>query len=263
MTSQVIDRMAVEVDGPGDARQGDAILCIHGLGATSNFYTPLCLALSSRYRMVRPDLPGSGRSPARDGLSVPLFAEAMARVARSLGLERAHVIGHSLGSIVAQHLALNEPKLVRSLALLGPLLAPPEAARQGLKDRAKKARSEGMAEIAGQILQAATSTDTRNNQPVAAALVRELVMRQDPEGYARSCEALAAAEAAEIQHIACPTLLVTGDEDAVGTPSGARAMAERIPGARLVILPRCGHWTMLERPVESTAALKEFYAGRA
>jgi pimeloyl-ACP methyl ester carboxylesterase len=263
MTSHVIDRMAVEVDGPGDASQGDAILCIHGLGATSNFYTPLCLALANRYRVVRPDLPGSGRSPARDGLSIPLFAEAMARVARSLGLERAHVIGHSLGSIVAQHLALREPKLVRSLALLGPLLAPPEAARQGLRDRAKKARSEGMAEIAGQILQAATSTDTRNNQPVAAALVRELVMRQDPEGYARSCEALAAAEAAEIQHIACPTLLVTGDEDAIGTPSGARAMAERIRGARLVILPRCGHWTMLERPVESTAALKEFYAGRA
>ena len=263
MTSQVIDRMAVEVDGPGGASQGDAILCIHGLGATSNFYTPLCLALASRYRVVRPDLPGSGRSPARDGLSVPLFAEAMARVARSLGLERAHVIGHSLGSIVAQHLALREPKLVRSLALLGPLLAPPEAARQGLKDRAKKARSEGMAEIAGQILQAATSTDTRNNQPVAAALVRELVMRQDPEGYARSCEALAAAEAAEIQHIACPTLIITGDEDAIGTPSGARALAERIPGARLVILPRCGHWTMLERPVESTAALKELYAGRA
>ena len=263
MTSQVIDRMAVEVDGPGGASQGDAILCIHGLGATSNFYTPLCLALASRYRVVRPDLPGSGRSPARDGLSVPLFAEAMARVARSLGLERAHVIGHSLGSIVAQHLALSEPKLVRSLALLGPLLAPPEAARQGLKDRAKKARSEGMAEIAVQILQAATSADTRNNQPVAAALVRELVMRQDPEGYARSCEALAAAEAAEIQHIACPTLIITGDEDAIGTPSGARAMAERIPRARLVILPRCGHWTMLERPVESTTALKEFYAGRA
>ena len=69
MTSQVIDRMAVEVDGPGGASQGDAILCIHGLGATSNFYTPLCLALASRYRVVRPDLPGSGRSPARDGLT--------------------------------------------------------------------------------------------------------------------------------------------------------------------------------------------------
>lgn len=260
MSSQVIDRMAVEVDGQGS---GDAILCIHGLGATSNFYTPTCLALANRYRVVRPDLPGSGRSPAREGLSIQLFVEAIARVARALEIERAHVIGHSLGSIVAQHLALQEPKLVRSLALLGPLLAPPDAGRQGLRDRAKKARAEGMAGIAEQILQAATSTDTRNNQPVAVALVRELVMRQDPEGYARSCEALAAAEAADIARIACPTLLVTGEEDAVGTPSGARAMAERIAGARLVILPRCGHWTTLERPVESNAALKEFYAGRA
>ena len=212
---------------------------------------------------MRPDLPGSGRSPAREGLSIRLFVEAIARVARALEIERAHVIGHSLGSIVAQHLALQEPKLVRSLALLGPLLAPPDAGRQGLRDRAKKARAEGMAGIAEQILQAATATDTRNNQPVAVALVRELVMRQDPEGYARSCEALAAAEAADIARIACPTLLVTGEEDAVGTPSGARAMAERIPGARLVILPRCGHWTTLERPVELSAALKDFYAGRA
>jgi 3-oxoadipate enol-lactonase len=248
MSTQVIDRMAVEVDGPGPggAKEGDAIICIHGLGATSNFYTPTCLALANRYRFVRPDLPGSGRSPPREGLSIQLFVEAIQRVARTLEIERAHVIGHSLGSIVAQHLALQEPRLVRSL-----------------RDRAKKARAEGMSGIADQILQAATSTDTRNNQPVAVALVRELVMRQDPEGYARGCEALAATEAADIARIACPTLLVTGEEDAVGTPSGARVMAERIPGARLVILPRCGHWTTLERPVESTAALKEFYAGRA
>ncbi len=261
MSSQVIDRMAVEVDGQS---LSDAVICIHGLGATSNFYTPTCLALANRYRFVRPDLPGSrGAAPPGKGSRSRLFVEAIARVARTLEIERAHVIGHSLGSIVAQHLALQAPKLVRSLALLGPLLAPPDAGAQGLRDRAKKARAEGMAGIAEQILQAATSTDTRNNQPVAVALVRELVMRQEPEGYARSCEALAAAEAADIARIACPTLLVTGEEDAVGTPSGARVMAERIPGARLVISPRCGHWTTIERPVGSSAALKEFYAGRA
>jgi pimeloyl-ACP methyl ester carboxylesterase len=258
MSSQVIDRMAVEVDG-----QGDAVLCIHGLGATSNFYTPTCYALAGRYRLVRPDLPGLGRSPTRDGLSIALFAQAMVRVVRALGLDRVHVIGHSLGSVIAQHLALQEPKLVRSLALLGPLQAPPEPARQALRARAQKVRAEGMAEIADQVLQATTSADTRNNQSVAAALVRELLMRQDPEGYAQSCEALAAAEPAEIAHIACPTLLVTGEEDPIGTPSGTRMMAERIPGARVVILPRAGHWTTLERPAECAVALKEFYAGRA
>ena len=258
MSTETIERLAVEVDG-----RGDALLCVAGLGGTSNFYTPLALAFAGRYRVVRPDLPGSGRSPAREETSIQGFVEALRRLARTLGIERAHVVGHSMGSIVCQHLALQEPRLVRSLALLGPLLAPPDAVRQGLKDRAKKARAEGMAGIADQILQAATSTDTRNNQPVAAALVRELVMRQDPEGYARCCEALAAAEPAEIQRIACPTLLVAGDEDAVATPSAARAMSERIPGARVVVLPRCGHWTTLERPVECIAALNEFYAGRA
>jgi len=258
MSSQMIERMAVELDG-----QGDAIVCIHGLGGTSNFYTPQCLTLASRYRLVRPDLPGSGRSPTREGLTIQSLVDALLRLVRALEIERAHVVGHSMGSIVCQHLALQDPRLVRSLVLLGPFLAPPEPARQALRERAKKARSEGMSGIADQVLQAATSVDTRNNQPVAAALVRELLMRQDPEGYARACEALAAAQPADIARLACPTLLVTGDEDAIATPSGARAMAERIPEARLITLPRCGHWTTLERPAECTAAMKEFYAGRA
>ncbi len=258
MSTTTVERMAVEIDG-----QGEAVLCLHGLGGTSNVYTPQCLALASRYRVVRPDLPGSGRSPMRDGLSVPLIVEAVARLARSLGIDRAHFVGHSMGTIVCQHLALREPRLVRSLVLFGPLLAPPEAARQGMRERAAKARAEGTAGIADQIVQGALSSHTRASQPAVVALVRELIMRQDPEGYARSCEALAAAEAADIGRIACPTLLVTGDEDGIGTASGARSMSERIAGARLVVLPRCGHWTTLERAAECTAALKDFHAGRA
>jgi pimeloyl-ACP methyl ester carboxylesterase len=88
-------------------------------------------------------------------------------------------------------------------------------------------------------------------------------MRQNPEGYARSCEALAAAEPADVRQIGCPTLLVTGDEDSVAPPSGARLLAERIDGARLSVLNRCGHWTTVERAAECTAALKEFYAQAA
>jgi pimeloyl-ACP methyl ester carboxylesterase len=132
-----------------------------------------------------------------------------------------------------------------------------------MRERAAKARAEGMAGIADAIVQGATSGDTKANNPVAVALVRELLMRQDAEGYAKTCEALAGAEAADAKGIACPTLLVTGDEDAVAAPSAVRAMAERISGARLVILNRCGHWTTIERAVECSAALKEFLSGRA
>jgi 3-oxoadipate enol-lactonase len=259
MSSQLLERMVVEVDG-----QGDAIIFVHGLGGTSNFYTPQVLALSDRYRAIRPDLPGSGRTPPQESTTtIEGFVDGLLRLARRLELDRAHLVGHSMGTIICQHLAVQAPRLVRSLVLFGPLLAPPDTARQGLKDRAKKARSEGMAGIADAILQAATSADTRRNQPVAAALVREMLMRQDPEGYARSCEALAAAEAADVRQIGCPTLLVTGDEDAVAPPSGARLLAERIDGARLSVLNRCGHWTTVERALECTAALKEFYAQAA
>jgi pimeloyl-ACP methyl ester carboxylesterase len=249
--------MAVEVDG-----QGDAVIFVHGLGGTSNVFTPQLQALGGRYRVVRPDLPGSGRSPAGGPLSIGGFADAVVRLARGLGIERAHFVGHSMGTIVCQHVAVNEPRLARSLALFGPLLAPPDPARQAMRERAAKARAEGMAGIADAIVQGATSGDTKATNPVAVALVRELLMRQDAEGYARTCEALAAAEAADVRRIACPTLLVTGDEDAVAAPSTVRAMAEQIGGARVVILNRCGHWATLERATESSAALKEFLAGR-
>lgn len=91
------------------------------------------------------------------------------------------------------------------------------------------------------------------------ALVRESVMRQSPEGYAQSCEALAGAQAAEIERIEVPTLLVTGDQDGVGKPDAVKAMAERIKGAKVVVLNGCGHWTTFEKPAESMAELKRFY----
>jgi pimeloyl-ACP methyl ester carboxylesterase len=238
------------------------MILVHGLGGTSNVFTPQVMALGSRYRTVRPDLAGSGRSPSSRPLSIDGLVDAVLKSARVLGIDRAHFVGHSMGTIVCQHIAASEPRLVRSLTLFGPLLAPPEPARQGLRERAAKARAEGMAGIADANVQTATSGDTKSNNPVAVALVRELLMRQDAEGYARNCEALAAAEAADVKRIGCPSLLVTGDEDAIASQSSVRAMAQQISGARIVVLNRCGHWATLERAAECSAALKEFCAGR-
>jgi pimeloyl-ACP methyl ester carboxylesterase len=116
--------------------------------------------------------------------------------------------------------------------------------------------------VADAILQAATSSDTRANQPVAAALVRELLMRQDPEGYARNCEALAGAQPADVAQLRCRTLLVTGDEDPIAPPSSVRALGGMIEGARVVVFNRCGHWTPIERAAECAAELGSFYFGR-
>ena len=260
MTTQFVERMAVEIDGTGDA-----VLMIHGLGGTSNFWTPVLPGLA-RFRTVRPDLPGSGRSHRVEGaLSIDRFVRALMRVCGAAGVERAHVVAHSMGTIVAFHLAALEPRLVRSLALFGPLTAPPESNRGPIRARGAKARSEGepgMQQIADAIVQAATSGETRTQRPVAVAAVRESLMRQCPEGYARSCEALSEAQSADLSKISCPVLLVTGDEDAISPPQAVRAIGEKIPGAQVEVLPRCGHWTIYEKPEECGELLTRFYSQR-
>jgi 3-oxoadipate enol-lactonase len=260
MATQFVERIAVETDG-----QGDPILMIHGLGGTSNVWSSVLPSLP-RHKAIRFDLPGSGRSDRVEGaLTIERFMQAALRVCGAVGVERAHVMAHSLGTIVAFHLAASEPRLVRSLALFGPLLAPPDTVRPGLRARGEKARSEGaigMQAIADTLLQASTASETRRRQPVAAALVREILMRQCPDGYARTCDALADARPADVARISCPTLLVTGDEDVVAPAQSVRQIGERIPGARVEVLPRCGHWTTVEKPNECGDLLQRFYSQR-
>ena len=263
MALHLIERIAVEEEG-----EGDTVVCVHGLGGTSNTWTPLMSALA-RHRVVRVDLPGSGRSHAAEGpLSMARFVDTLVSVCARLGITRAHWLGHSMGTIVCQHLAAAQPALVRSLALFGPLAQPTDAARAAVRARAAKARSEGitgMQEITQGLVQAALSADTRQRLPLAVAFVRESLMRQEPKAYACNCDALADAQAAELQHCTMPLLLVTGDEDGVAPPQAVRALAERFHNAkstRVVVLPRCGHWTPIERPEECQRELREFLAAQ-
>jgi len=258
VSSLAVERMQVEVEG-----SGDPVIMLHGLGGTSNTFCPQVLGLGGRYRTIRPDMPGSGRTPVTGSHTIQSMVDAVVRAAKAVGAERAHFVGHSMGTIVCQHVAEQHPELVRSLALFGPIHQPPEPARKGLGDRAAKARSEGMPGIADQIVQATLSGDTKSNAPVTVALVREFIMRQDAEGYAKNCEALAAAQPANLDRIKCPVRLVTGDEDPVAPASNARAMAERLSDARVTILARCGHWSTIERPQECNQILKELLGGRA
>jgi len=252
-----VERMAVEIEG-----EGEPVVMIHGLGGTANTFTPL-LGAFTRHRTIRFDLPGSGRSHRVEGpLSLPLFVERALFVMQRAGVERAHVVAHSMGTIVATHLTAREPGKVTSLALFGPLLAPPEPARAAIRARAAKARDGDMQPIADALLQASISAETRARRPAAVAFVRESLMRQDPEGYARTCEALAAMQPADISKIECPALLVTGDEDAVAPPQAARMMGERIAGSRVEVLRGCGHWTPVEKPEECIGLLKRFLLER-
>lgn len=264
MATEMVERIAIETDMPVGG-VGETVLFIHGLGGTSNTWTPLAAAFQ-RHETLRFDLPGSGRSSRVEGaLSIDRFVQAALRVLDWRGCERAHLVGHSLGTIVAAHLAAREPKRVRSLALFGPLLAPPDSARPAIRTRGEKARRDGvagMAAIADALVQASISAESKARRPAAIAFVRESLMRQDPEGYARSCEALAEAQPADPARIACPALLVTGDEDAVAPPQSVRALAEKIAHSQAEVLRGCGHWTPVEKPEDCVELLRRFYARR-
>ena len=253
MTSIQVSGMMIDSDG-----EGPPILMLHGLGGTSNSFQTMLPALAG-YRVVRPDLPGAGRSPTpTQRITVEFLVERVDHAASHLGIGRAHIVGHSFGTLIAQHIAARHPQRVASLTLFGPIIEPGDAARERLRQRAAAARHDGMSAVADQLLGTALSTATTNENPVAAAFVRESHMRQDVEGFARSCEALGQAERADFRLIDCPTLVITGDEDAVGPPSVAQELADKIDGGRAVTLHRCGHWTPIEKSKECSALLSEF-----
>ena len=252
MTGVAIGTMQIEVDG-----QGSPVVFVHGLGGTSNTFQPMLESFAG-YRCLRPDLPGAGRSARPyERLTLARMVASVIDVVTSVAGAPAHVVGHSLGTLVGQHVAVEAPEWVLSLTLFGPIVEPSEGARGRLRARAQAARQEGLIAIADAAASSGLSSSSRAT-PLAVAFVRESHMRQDAEGFAQSCEALAEAKAADLRLIRCPLLVVTGDEDAIAPPSVAQALADKVKGARVKILDRCGHWTPLERPKDCGRLAADF-----
>lgn len=253
MSTVSTTRVVADVDG-----EGSPIVFVHGLGGTSNTFQTLLGALHG-FRCVRPDLPGSGRSKLpHQPLSIASMVEAVVEAMKSFGASPAHLVGHSMGTIVCQHIAAQMPELVKSLTLFGPILEPGDSARQRIRERAQIARSQGMGVVADAAAAAGLSSSSKAHNTLGIAFVRESHMRQDAEGFVQTCEALASATAADLRLIRCPALIVTGSEDAVAPPAAAQAMAEKIKGSKLKVLDQCGHWTPVEKPQDCAKLLSEF-----
>jgi 3-oxoadipate enol-lactonase len=235
---------------------GPAVFMVHGLGGSSNTFQPQALSLAKSYRVIRPDLPGAGRSLALPAGTIVTVADQLVELAAKLGVSNCHWVGHSLGTVICQVLATRHPALVKSLALLGPIAEAAPPARVALTGRAERVRQEGLdwfvdTYIANSIAKAVTESN-----PAVGAFLRESLMRQSPSHYADFCVDLAAHQAVPLSSIHAPTLLVTGDEDKVGTIDSVNAMSTALPHADMLVLSSCGHWLTVERPKEVTAALE-------
>ena len=250
--------LAIETHGEG----AETIIMVHGLGGTSDTYHAQAGPLARSFTVIRPDLEGSGRSPLKSkSLSIKGFAADIVALMKAQQIRSAHLVGHSMGTVVCQHIAAAHPAKVKSMVLLGPLAEPPPPARGVMRDRAKLARKDGMVPIADALVQVAISNTTRAHRPEIAAMVREILMRQPARGYAATCEALAEAKSAALSKIKCPTLLITGDEDGVAPAAAVQKLGKSIKGAEVSILPECGHWTPIERPADVNALMFNFYFG--
>ena len=246
--------LAVEIEG-----SGPPVVMVHGLGGTSNFYQVQAQALAERFQVIRVDSAGAGRSPVSDEISIGSHADDLAALLDQLGVSGATVVGHSMGTLVVRTLAARHPALVSRLILLGAVAEPTNAVRKAQRDRAATLRKDGTVAVAPGVVANALSETTRRDKPEVSAFVRELIMRQDPEGYARNCEALAAAADPGPVDPGLPLLLITGGDDKTGPPEVSHAIASAHGSATVAVIDGIGHWTALEAARDVTDHLLKFF----
>ena len=240
--------------------EGEPVLFVHGLVGSANSWRPLSNDHCSDYRLIVPELPCSARSPITETLTIESIADSMWALLDSLDISQAHLIGHSMGTIVCQYMAAARPDGVTSMSLLGPLAEPPEPARGALRDRAELVRQSGMRGVADTLADVALSKKTKRENGNVQGFVREVIIGQNPEGYAKSCIALAAAQAADASLLSVPTLLITGDEDGVAPPANVEKLHQALPDSKYHVLDNCGHWTLNERPNAVCELVRSFIA---
>lgn len=239
------------VEGPEGA---PAILFAHSIGCDHRLWDHQAEALSDRYRVIRHDARGHGRSdaPGGDYAIETLAADALA-ILDALEIGRVHLCGLSLGGTLGQWLALHAPERLLSLALCD------TAARlgtvEGWQQRADAARSDGMASLVDMSMTRFFSEQFRARDPVTVERFRETFLATPAQGFAGCCAVLRDCDFTDdLRRMDVPTLVLTGREDAPTPPADSAILAAGIPGAKLALL-ETGHISAVEDPVGFTAAL--------
>jgi len=244
--------------------QGDGppIVFIHGLGGTSNVWHAQRMTLGKYCRVITYDRSGSGRSQqTREGYSIDGWTDELAGLLDFLAVPAAVVVGHSLGSMIAQRFAAKYAARTKALVLAGgeDEFAPEE--KKAFTERARLIETHGLRAVVDPWLNAVLSAATREANPALAGLVREMFLSNDGRTYALHCLALRdGAVRSDHGNIVCPTLLTVGDQDLVTPLCWQRRIAARIANSRIRVIPNTAHMTMLESPAVFNTVLLDFLA---
>jgi 3-oxoadipate enol-lactonase len=242
--------------------EGPRIVFVHGLGATSNVWHAQRMTLSKYHKVIVYDRSGCGRSQkARDGYSIEAWADELAGLLDHLGVPSAVVVGHSLGSMVAQRFAGTYPERTKALVLCGGEAELGAEEKKALTERARSIEANGLMAVVDAWLRAVLSAATREANPALAGLVREMFLANDARAYGLQCLALRdGAARGDHAHIGCPTLLTVGDQDLVTPLAWQRQIAAGIANSGIRIIPNTAHMTMLESPAVFNRVVMDFLA---
>lgn len=243
--------------------EGPPLVLVHGLGGTANVWHAQRVTLSKYFRVVALDLTGSGRSDkSKRTYSIETWVEEIAALMDHLNLPPAVVAGHSMGTVIVQKLAATHPQKTKAIVLAGALVELGPPGKEAFSKRADSVEKDGMAGVADTVLGGALSAGTRERNLALTGMVREMLLANDPACYAGHCRALVAGSAkADQPQIACPTLLVVGDQDPVTPLALQKTIAGAIAKSQIRIVPNTAHLTMLESPEAFNAIVLEFLAG--
>lgn len=255
---------------------GPDVLLIHGLGATKASFFETAAALRRTHRVHAIDLPGFGSSskPALAGYDARFFARAVLALMDELGIERAHIVGNSMGGRVAIEVGLQRPERVGGLALLAPAVA---FVRRDFLPIVRMARPElgllphsfGRSRIASQFW--SMFADPGAIDPSIA----DVVVDEFENVYRSPAARLAFLTSARniyldhpfgtggfyprLSQLQPPALFVWGTHDRLVPPALSRYVAEWLPSAEQIVLEDCGHVPQVEKAEQTNGLLQRFF----
>lgn len=233
-------------------------LLIHSLGTDRSMWRAQHDLLRAGRRVIAVDLPGHGGSSARPGpYTVEDLGTDMLAVLRASRVDTFEVAGVSLGGLIALWMAANLPDEVEAL------IAANTSSRLGAPDlwadRIEAVERGGMDSIRENVVRRFFAADFETESAGEFDRFSGIFSATDPEGYAGCCAALRDTDiTSNVGAIACPTLIVGGDQDVATPPEHQRRLHETISGSRLEIIPGAGHLSNVDRPGRFNQVLQEF-----
>ncbi|WP_174284781.1 alpha/beta fold hydrolase [Sphingomonas bacterium] len=239
-----------------------AVVLIHGVGLSREMWSAQIDALRDRYRVVTPDMLGHGASP-RPGREATLddYADHVDAVITRAGIDRAAMVGFSMGALVARAFALRHPSRLTGLAFLNGVFARTPEVRASILKRVDEVATNGPSANIDAAIGRWFSPDFRASHPDYLRRLRRGFANNDPVGYETAYRLFATQDSFgsdRLGSINCPVLVATGELDVGSTPAMAHALAAHIPGAALRIVAGARHMMAVEMPAIVSALLLDF-----